>query len=176
MELGIYTFADMALESVAGKAHNIHRRIAELMEEITLADQVGLDVFAVGEHHRPEYAVSSPGAIPGAAAVATKKIKLSSAVTVLSSDDPVRVFMSFAAVDQLSGGRAEIMVGYNLKDCDALFAEKLDLLLRINKSKKLPGRVSSDLRSMVWGRSQLQRLRAATFALRKVLSKTMVKH
>ena len=74
MELGIYTFADMAPEPVAGKAHNTHRRIAELMEEITLADQVGLDVFAVGEHHRPEYAVSSPAVILGAAAVATKKI------------------------------------------------------------------------------------------------------
>ena len=149
MELGIYTFADMAPESVPGKTHNTHRRIVELMEEITLADQVGLNVFAVGEHHRPEYAVSSPAVILGAAAVATKKIKLSSAVTVLSSDDPVRVFQSFATVDQLSGGRAEIMVGrgsfiesyplfgYNLKDYDALFAEKLDLLLRINKSEKV---------------------------------------
>jgi probable LLM family oxidoreductase len=147
MELGIYTFADMAPEHVAGKAYKTRRRIAELMEEIKLADEVGLDVFAVGEHHRPEYAVSSPAVILGAAAAVTTRIRLSSAVTVLSSDDPVRVFQSFATVDQLSDGRAEIMVGrgsfiesyplfgYNLKDYDALFAEKLDLLLRINNSE-----------------------------------------
>lgn len=149
MELGVYTFADMIPEHVAGKATNTNRRIKELMEEIRLADQVGLDIFAVGEHHRPDYAVSSPAVILGAAAAVTKQIKLSSAVTVLSSDDPVRVFQSFATVDQLSGGRAEIMVGrgsfiesyplfgYNLRDYDALFAEKLDLLLKINQNEKV---------------------------------------
>jgi probable LLM family oxidoreductase len=119
------------------------------MEEIVLADQVGLDVFALGEHHRPEYAISSPAVILGAAAVKTSRIKLSSAVTVLSSDDPVRVFQSFATVDQLSHGRAEIMAGrgsfiesfplfgYNLSDYDSLFAEKLELLLKLGESERI---------------------------------------
>jgi probable LLM family oxidoreductase len=119
------------------------------MEEIRLADQLGLEVFGVGEHHRPDYAVSSPAVILAAAAMVTKNIKLSSAVTVLSSDDPVRVFQDFATVDHLSGGRAEIMAGrgsfiesfplfgYDLADYDALFTEKLDLLLKLDKSEKL---------------------------------------
>lgn len=152
MELGIYTFADMVPDKVAGKAINAHQRIKELIEEIQLADQVGLDVFAVGEHHRPDYAISSPAVILGAAASITRNIKLSSAVTVLSSDDPVRVFQNFATIDLLSGGRAEIMVGrgsfiesfplfgYNLKDYDALFSEKLELLMKINESEKISWR------------------------------------
>ena len=149
MELGIYTFADMAPDNRSGKAVNTHQRMKDLIEEIVLAEELGLDVFGVGEHHRPEYAVSSPAVVLAAAASLTKKIKLSSAVTVLSSDDPVRVFQDFSTVDQLSDGRAEIMVGrgsfiesfplfgYNLKDYDALFAEKLDLLLRINENEKV---------------------------------------
>src|SRR5690606_6878911 len=116
---------------------------------IKLADEVGLDVFAVGEHHRPDYAVSAPAVVLGAAAVITKNIRLSSAVTVLSSDDPVRVFESFATVDLLSSGRAEIMVGrgsfiesfplfgYDLDLYDQLFAEKLELLLKINESESV---------------------------------------
>jgi alkanesulfonate monooxygenase SsuD/methylene tetrahydromethanopterin reductase-like flavin-dependent oxidoreductase (luciferase family) len=111
MELGVYTFADMTPDKVSGKAINAHTRIQQLLEEIQLADQVGLDVFAVGEHHRPDYAISAPAVVLGAAAAITKNIKLSSAVTVLGSDDPVRVFQSFATVDLISGGRAEIMVG-----------------------------------------------------------------
>ncbi|MBS1508340.1 MAG: LLM class flavin-dependent oxidoreductase [Bacteroidetes bacterium] len=152
MELGIYTFADVQPDRVAGKAFNTHQRVKDLMEEIQLADQVGLDVFAVGEHHRPDYAVSAPTVILGAAAAVTKKIKLSSAVTVLGSEDPVRVFQQFATVDQLSDGRAEIMAGrgsfiesfplfgYDLKDYDRLFEEKLDLLLKINASETLSWR------------------------------------
>src|SRR5687768_6854492 len=144
MELGIYTFADFVPDRRPGKAVNAHQRIKDLMEEIVLADQLGLDVFALGEHHRPEYAVSSPAVILGAAAALTKSIKLSSAVTVLSSDDPVRVFQSFATVDLLSQGRAEIMVGrgsfiesfplfgYDLNKYDELFEEKLKMLLQIN--------------------------------------------
>jgi alkanesulfonate monooxygenase SsuD/methylene tetrahydromethanopterin reductase-like flavin-dependent oxidoreductase (luciferase family) len=115
------------------------------MEEIVLADQLGLDVVGIGEHHRPDYAVSAPSVILGAAAVMTKNIRLTSAVTVLSSDDPVRVFQQFAEVDLLSGGRAEIMAGrgsfiesfplfgYDLQDYDELFTEKLDLLLALRK-------------------------------------------
>ena len=127
-------------------AHNWKAtEIINLMEEIELADQVGLDVFAIGEHHRPDFVVSSPAVVLGAAAVRTKQIKLSSAVTVLSSDDPVRVFQQFSHVDLLSGGRAEIMAGRgsfiesfplfgnNLDDYDTLFSEKLDLLLQLNQ-------------------------------------------
>ncbi len=137
MELGLYTFADVKPGNGAGNAMLTHERIKNLLEEIKLADELGLDVFGVGEHHRPDYTVSSPAVILGAAAMITQKIKLASAVTVLSSDDPVRVFEEFATVDQLSGGRAEIMAGrgsfiesfplfgYDLRDYDELFIEKL---------------------------------------------------
>jgi probable LLM family oxidoreductase len=149
MELGLYTFADMQPEGVSGKSVNAQKRIGELMEEIELADQLGLDIFGVGEHHRPDYAVSSPAVILGAAAVKTKNIRLTSAVTVLSSDDPVRVFQDFSTIDHLSGGRAEIMAGrgsfiesfplfgYNLEDYDELFEEKLSLLLELNKKERI---------------------------------------
>ncbi len=149
MELGLITFADMEPQTLTGRAINAHQRIKDLMEEIQLADQLGLDVFGVGEHHRPDYAVSSPTTILAAAAVLTKKIKLSSAVTVLSSDDPVRVFQQFATIDHLSDGRAEIMAGrgsfiesfplfgFDLEDYDELFTEKLDLLLKLNKTEKV---------------------------------------
>jgi probable LLM family oxidoreductase len=149
MEIGIYTFVENTADPLTGKMISAHQRIRDLMEEIELAEQVGLDVFAVGEHHRSEYLVSSPAVILGAAAERTKKIKLSSAVTVLSSDDPVRVFQDFATVDLLSGGRAEIMAGrgsfiesfplfgYDLEDYDELFSEKLDLLLQLNEKEKI---------------------------------------
>jgi len=141
MELGLYTFADVGPE--IGPA----RRLRNLVEEIELADQVGLDVFGVGEHHRPDYAVSSPAVALAAAAARTKDIRLTSAVTVLSSDDPVRVFQDFATLDLISGGRAEIMAGrgsfiesfplfgFDLDDYDELFSEKLDLLLKLRESE-----------------------------------------
>jgi probable LLM family oxidoreductase len=143
MELGLYTFADI------GPGVDPAQRMRNLMEEIELADQVGLDVFGVGEHHRPEYAVSSPAVALAAAAARTKNIRLTSAVTVLSSDDPVRVFQDFATLDLLSGGRAEIMAGrgsfiesfplfgYDLGDYDELFAEKLDLLLKLRETERV---------------------------------------
>ena len=149
MEVGIYTFADIAPGDSAGKTFNSYQRLKDLMEEIELAEQVGLDVFAVGEHHRPDYAVSAPAVVLAAAAARTKSIRLSSAVTVLSSDDPVRVFQDFATLDLLSDGRAEIMAGrgsfiesfplfgYDLKDYDELFSEKLSLLVQLNKSVKV---------------------------------------
>jgi probable LLM family oxidoreductase len=139
----------------------------DLMEEVRLADELGLDVFAIGEHHRPDFLVSSPATALAAAAMITKRIRLSSAVTVLSSDDPVRVFQAFAEVDLLSGGRAEIMAGrgsfiesfplfgYDLKDYDELFAEKLDLLLRIRESARVTwsGRLRAPLDDAgVWPR------------------------
>jgi probable LLM family oxidoreductase len=147
MQLGVFTFADMPTTNGKPMSELAHQRITDLMEEIELADQVGLDVFGLGEHHRPEYAISSPATIMAAAAVRTKNIKLTSAVTVLSSDDPVRVFQSFATVDLLSHGRVEIMAGrgsfiesfplfgYNLGDYDSLFAEKLGLLLQLNEGE-----------------------------------------
>ena len=142
MELGVYTFAELRADPASGNAVDPAQRLRDLMEEIELADQVGLDVFGVGEHHRPDFAVSVPGRRPrrGGGRV-PKRIRLTSAVTVLSSDDPVRVFQDFATVDLLSGGRAEIMAGrgsfiesfplfgYDLADYDELFAEKLALLL-----------------------------------------------
>jgi probable LLM family oxidoreductase len=137
MELGVTTFADLS------SGISPEQRMRNLMEEVRLADQLGLDVFAIGEHHREDFLISSPAIALAAAAVTTERIRLSSAVTVLSSDDPVRVFQDFAEVDLLSGGRAEIMAGrgsfiesfplfgYDLKDYDELYAEKLDLLLRL---------------------------------------------
>src|SRR5450432_2578539 len=137
MELGLATFAHLS-SNVSGE-----QRIAELLEEAELADQLGLDVFAIGEHHRPDFAVSAPAVALAAIAARTERIRLSSAVTVLSSDDPVRVYQQFAELDLISGGRAEIMAGrgsfiesfplfgYDLDDYDELYAEKLELLLKI---------------------------------------------
>ena len=146
MQIGIYTFAEVSTDPVTGRPADPARRLAELMEEIELADRVGLDVFGVGEHHRPDFAVSAPTVVLGAAAARSARIRLTSAVTVLSSDDPVRVFQDFATLDLLSGGRAEIMAGrgsfvesfplfgYDLQDYDELFIEKLHLLLELRRS------------------------------------------
>src|ERR1700733_15117484 len=143
MELGLATFADLA------SGVTPEQRMRDLLEEATLADQLGLDVFAVGEHHRPDFAVSSPAVALAAIAARTERILLPSAVTVLSSDDPVRVFQQFAELDLISGGRAEIMAGrgsfvesfplfgYDLDDYDELYAEKLDLLLAIRSSERV---------------------------------------
>ena len=149
MEIGITTFVENTPDPATGKLLNPQERMMNLLEEVELADQLGLDVFSIGEHHRPDFIVSSPAVVLAAAAVKTKNIKLASGVTVLSSDDPVRVFQDFAHVDLLSKGRAEIMAGRgsfvesfplfgnDLKDYDSLFAEKLDLLLELNKSEKV---------------------------------------
>src|SRR5688572_17899543 len=107
MELGIYTFAEATPDPRSGELVTPRQRLHDLLEEIELADQVGLDVFGVGEHHRPDFVASAPAVVLAAAAMRTKKIRLTSAVTVLSSDDPVRVFQDFATVDLLSNGRAE---------------------------------------------------------------------
>jgi probable LLM family oxidoreductase len=149
MEIGITTFVENTPDPATGNLLSPHERMMNLLEEIELADQLGLDLFAIGEHHRSDYLVSSPAVVLAAAAVKTKNIKLSSAVTVLSSDDPVRVYQEFAHVDLLSKGRAEIMAGrgsfiesfplfgYNLNDYDELFSEKLDLLIELNKGEKV---------------------------------------
>lgn len=149
MEIGVYTFAERTPDARTGHLVSAEQRLRDLMEEIELADRLGLDVFGVGEHHRPDFVVSSPAVVLAAAATRTNQIRLTSAVTVLSSDDPVRVFQDFATLDLLSGGRAEIMAGrgsfiesfplfgYDLEDYDSLFAEKLELLLQLRNAEHI---------------------------------------
>ncbi len=161
MELGLATFADLS------SGISPQQRMRDLLEEAVLADQLGLDVFAIGEHHRPDFLISAPAIALAAIAVKTERIRLSSAVTVLSSDDPVRVFQQFAELDLLSGGRAEIMAGrgsfiesfplfgYDLDDYDELYAEKLDLLLELRESERVTwsGRLRAPLHDAgVWPR------------------------
>lgn len=148
-EIGISTFLEATRNPVTGETISHPERLQQAIEEIKLADQVGLDVYGVGEHHRPDYACSAPAVVLAAAAPVTKHIRLTSAVTVLSSDDPVRVFQQFATLDGLTNGRAEIMAGrgsfiesfplfgYRLEDYNELFDEKLDLLLKIRESEKV---------------------------------------
>lgn len=149
MEIGITTFVETSPDVKTGEVMSHAQRLREVVEEIVLADQVGLDVYGVGEHHRVDYAASSPAVVLAAAAAQTSRIRLTSAVTVLSSDDPVRVFQDFATLDGISNGRAEIMAGrgsfiesfplfgYDLNDYDELFDEKLDLLLKLCQSEKI---------------------------------------
>jgi probable LLM family oxidoreductase len=148
MELGIGMFGDLNVKA-NGDIQPTGERLKELIEEIRLMDETGIDFYGIGEHHRPDYAVSAPEIILAAAASVTKEIKLGSAVSVLSSSDPVKLYQNFATIDQLSGGRAELMAGrgsfiesyplfgYKLDDYDALFEEKLELLLRINQSDRV---------------------------------------
>jgi probable LLM family oxidoreductase len=147
MELGIGMFGDLSFDPQTGKPREAGLKLREILEQIKLADEVGLDVFGLGEHHRPDYAVSAPEIVLAAAASITRKIKLMSTVTVLSSAEPVKVYQDFATIDLISNGRAEIGVGrgsfiesfplfgYNLSDYDRLFEEKLDLLLNINNNE-----------------------------------------
>jgi len=147
LEFGISTFGEAQQDAGTGNAKHAYRRMQELVAEARLADELGLDVFALGEHHREDYIISAPEVALAGIATVTRNIKLSSAVTVLSSADPVRVYQNFATLDLLSGGRAEIMAGrgsfiesfplfgYSLDDYDALFEEKLDLLLTINTNE-----------------------------------------
>ncbi|HUF66157.1 MAG TPA: LLM class flavin-dependent oxidoreductase [Gemmatimonadaceae bacterium] len=149
MELGLYSFAEATPDPETGQTVTAAERLRDLLEEIELADQVGLDVYGVGEHHRPDYVVSAPAVVLAAAAARTKRIRLTSAVSVLSSDDPVRVFQDFATLDLLSGGRAEIMAGrgsfiesfplfgQDLDEYDELFSEKLELLLKLREDVRV---------------------------------------
>ena len=145
MEIGVDSFVAATVDA-AGRAVDPARHLSELLEAITLADEVGLDVFGIGEHHRREFLDSAPTVILAAAAARTRHIRLTSAVTVLSAADPVRVFQQFATLDLLSSGRAEIVAGrgsfieafplfgLELEDYDSLFAEKLGLLLSIREN------------------------------------------
>lgn len=149
MELGLYSFVENTPDPKSGHILSPSERLKNLLEEMELADHAGLDLFAIGEHHREEYISSAPAVILAAAAARTRQIRLSSAVTVLGSEDPVRVFQQFATLDQLSGGRAEIMVGrgsfiesfplfgFDLDNYDELFAEKLNLLLKLRENEKV---------------------------------------
>jgi probable LLM family oxidoreductase len=143
MQFGAFTFVETRRDPRTGEPVDVDQTFANVLEQIELADRVGLEVFGLGEHHRADYAVSAPAVVLAAAAARTNRIRLTSAVTVLSSDDPVRVYQQFTTLDLISGGRAEIMAGrgsfiesfplfgHDLNDYDALFAEKLDLLLKI---------------------------------------------
>jgi probable LLM family oxidoreductase len=149
MQLGIYTFGETRLDPSTGRPLDAGQRLRDQVEEIELADQVGLDVFGLGEHHRADYAISAPAVVLAAAIARTRRIILTSAVTVLSSDDPVRVFQSFATLDQLSSGRAEIIAGrgsfiesfplfgHDLDDYESLFTEKLDLLVKLRDQERV---------------------------------------
>jgi probable LLM family oxidoreductase len=163
MELGIGMFGDLSFDPQTGKPREAGVKLREILEQIKLADEVGLDVFGLGEHHRPDYAVSAPEIVLAAAATITKRIKLMSTVTVLSSAEPVKVYQDFSTIDLISNGRAEIGVGrgsfiesfplfgYNLSDYDRLFEEKLDLLLNINNNEVVnwEGKLRAPLRDQM---------------------------
>ncbi|VAV96913.1 Putative oxidoreductase [hydrothermal vent metagenome] len=146
MELGLTTFAEL-ITGAGTDAPDARERLRQVIDEAVLAEQVGLDIYAIGEHHRPDFAVSAPSVVLAAIAAKTELIRLSPAVTVLSSDDPVRVFQRFATLDLISNGRTELLVGrgsfvesfplfgYSLDDYQELFAEKLDLLLAIRDNE-----------------------------------------
>lgn len=149
MEIGLYSFAENTSDPVTGALQSPAERLRDLLEEIELADQVGLDFYGLGEHHRPDFVASAPVTILAAAATRTRNIRLSTAVTVLSSDEPIRVYQQFATLDLLSNGRAEIMAGrgsfiesfplfgYDLNDYDDLFSEKLEQLLAIRRGGRI---------------------------------------
>ena len=147
MELGITSFAETIPSHGGGPAVGHGERLRQILEEVDIAEQVGLDVYGLGEHHRPDFASSAPAVVLAAAAGRTSKIRLFPAVSILSTDDPVRVFQQYATLDLISSGRAELLVGrgsfiesfplfgYQLEDYDELFAEKLDLLLEIRDTE-----------------------------------------
>jgi alkanesulfonate monooxygenase SsuD/methylene tetrahydromethanopterin reductase-like flavin-dependent oxidoreductase (luciferase family) len=149
MELGVFTFADLAPDPLTGETISAEQRLLDILEEIKLADEVGLDVFGVGEHHRQDFAVSSPVIVLAAASSITRRIKLTSAATVLGSDEPLRLFQQFELLDLVSMGRSEIMVGRGNSDepfkrfdadsekCGFSFSQKLELLLRHSKHDRI---------------------------------------
>ncbi|MBS4179586.1 LLM class flavin-dependent oxidoreductase [Lederbergia citrea] len=161
IEIGLYTLGDIEADPVTGKTISAGQRMKEIIEVAKLADEAGLDVFGVGEHHRLDYATSSPSVVLAAIAQITKRIKLTSATTVLSTIDPVRLFEDFATLDLLSDGRAEIIAGrgafiesfplfgYDTNDYDALFSENIDLFLKLNKNERITwdGHFRSPLRN-----------------------------
>jgi alkanesulfonate monooxygenase SsuD/methylene tetrahydromethanopterin reductase-like flavin-dependent oxidoreductase (luciferase family) len=177
MELGITTFAETYPDPKTRQIIGHGERLRQVLDEIVLAEQVGLDVYGVGEHHRPDFASSSPAVVLAAAAGKTDRIRLTPAVVILSSDDPVRVFQDYATLDLVSSGRAELLVGrgsfiesfplfgYSLADYDELFSEKLDLLLAIRDDERVTwsGRFRSALQDQaIYPRPEQQPLSGAT--------------
>lgn len=173
MELGITTFVETHRNADHPEGISHGERIRQVLEEVELAERVGLDVYGIGEHHRPDFAASAPAIILAAAAGRTSRIRLTPAVSILSSDDPVRVFQQYSTIDLISSGRAELLVGrgsfiesfplfgYSLSDYDDLFAEKLDLLLQIrdNETVNWSGRFRSPLvDQLIFPRSHQQPL------------------
>lgn len=172
MELGLYTFGDITPDPRTGRAAGVQQRYGEIVAAAKLADEAGLGVFGIGEHHRLDVAISSPAVVMAAIASVTRRIRLTSAVTVLSTLDPVRVYQDFATVDLLSGGRAELIAGRGayiesfplfgaaMDDYDALFAEKLALLLQLDRSERVTweGRFRSALRDMEISPRPVERL------------------
>ena len=168
MQVGIDTFVEVMGRPGESAARAGVERVRQMLEEVELADRVGLDSYAIGEHHREEYIASTPAVLLAAAAARTEDIRLSSAVTVLSSEDPVRVFQQFATLDLISNGRAEIIVGrgsftesyplfgFDLRHYDELFAEKLDLLLHLREGVKVhwQGKHRASLTGRVSGRGR----------------------
>jgi probable LLM family oxidoreductase len=162
IEIGIYTFGELLGDPHTGQFIQMKQRLHEIIEAAKLADEAGLDVFGIGEHHRPDFVVSSPQVILAAIAQNTSRIKLISATTVLSTVDPVRLFEDFATLDIVSKGRAEIVAGrgaflesfqlfgYNLNDYDRLFSENIDLLLKLNENECISwkGQFRSELMDM----------------------------
>jgi len=173
MEIGAFTFAETTPDPASGATVDAGTRLTEVLAEAELAERLGLDVYGVGEHHRPDFAASAPAVVLAAIAARTERIRLTSAVSILSSDDPVRLYQQFATLDLISGGRAELMAGrgsftesfplfgYELTDYDELFAEKLDLLLRIREADRISwqGRHRPPLHDqIVWPRALQQPL------------------
>ena len=164
MQIGVYSFVENTPDPTTKQLLRPAQRLRDLVEEVELADQVGLEVFGIGEHHRPDFLASTPPMLLAAAAERSKTIRLSSAVTVLSSDDQVRVYQQYSTLDLLSGGRAEIMAGrgsfiesfplfgYDLNDYDSLFAEKLELLVKIRDSDRVTWQAENPT---VWRPEQL---------------------
>lgn len=160
IEIGLYTLGDMVQDPVTGKSISAKQRMKEIMEAAKLADEAGLDIFGVGEHHRLDYAISSPSVVLAAIAQMTKQIKLTSATSVLSTIDPVRLFEDFATLDLLSDGRAEIIAGrgafvesfplfgYDTNDSDALFSENIELLMKLNENERITW--DGQFRSSLW--------------------------
>lgn len=177
VELGISTFGETTIIEEEGKAPSHQQRLRDMIEEAKLADEVGLDVYAVGEHHRKDFAVSAPEIVLASAAPVSKNIKLSSAVSVLSSLDPIRAYQQYSTIDAISNGRAEIMVGrgsftesfplfgYKLEDYEELFDEKLEMLLKIKENEKLTwkGKHTNDVNNLgIYPRSEDFKIWVAT--------------
>lgn len=182
MEIGITSFAETYPDPRTGQTVSHAERLRQVVDEIVLAEEVGLDVYGLGEHHRPDFASSAPATVLAAAAGKTSRIRLFPAVSILSTDDPVRVYQQFSTLDAISSGRAELLVGrgsfiesfplfgYSLEDYDALFAEKLDLLLQIRDNEKVTW--SGEFRAPIRGQGVYPRTETRPLPIRVAVGGT----